>query len=272
MVNSIINSVITVSYRIKFGIQSLVIALIRMLKIQFIDWIEFIFRNEKSYHMMYTAPLEKIIGITWAIWTHRNIAVFKNWKVNPDQVINCAECTFHDIEYFNNVSDLFQQVIDDRVKCRPNKKNPHNGIWLPPDRNWIKINVDASRRDDVRSSSIGFIMQDYDAGTLMTYGGRLGDCPVVVAECEAIRQAIIKAIMMGRSKVRVYSDSQSVVKAVNRNSVVPKDIINLVEDIKWLSSYFTEFVLEYCSREDNKQADEIAKKAHMYSSCTDFRC
>lgn len=132
MVNSIINSVITVSYRIKFGIQSLVIALIRMLKIQFIDWIEFIFRNEKSYHMMYKAPLEKIIGITWAIWTHRNNVVFKNWKVNPDQVINLAERMFHDIKYFNNFSDLFQQITDDRVKCRPSRKNPRNGRWLLP--------------------------------------------------------------------------------------------------------------------------------------------
>lgn len=53
------------------------------------------------------------------------------------------------------------------------------------------------------------------------------------------------------------------VKAVNRKSVVPKDIINLVEDVRWLFSYFTDFVLEYCSRDDNKQADEITKKAHM---------
>lgn len=90
--------------------------------IQFIDCIEFIFRNEKSYRTTYKAPLEKIIGITWTIWTHRNNAVFKNWKVNPGQVINFAERTFHDIEYFNNVSDLFQQVTDDRVKCSPAKE------------------------------------------------------------------------------------------------------------------------------------------------------
>lgn len=40
-----------------------------------------------------------------------------------------------------------------------------------------------------------------------------------------------KKIMIGRFKVQVYSDSQIVVKTVNKKSIVPKDIINLVEDI-----------------------------------------
>lgn len=86
----------------------------------------------------------------------------------------------------------------------------------------------------------------------MTYGRQIRDCPIVITECETVRQVIMKSIMMGRSKVHVYSDSQSMVKEVNKNSIVSKNIINLVEDIRWLSSYFTEFVLEYCSREDNK--------------------
>lgn len=197
---------------------------------------------------MYRTPLEKIIGITWAIWIYRNNAVFKNWKVKPGQIINLAECTFHDIKYFSSLSDIFQQVTDDTVKCSPNRRNPHNGRWNPPDKNQIKINVDASRRDELRSSTIGFITQDYEARTLMTYGRRIGDCPVVVVECEAVRQALLKTVMMERSKVRVNSDSQIDVKVVNRKTTVPKDIINLVEDIRWLSSYFE---LEYYSRDDN---------------------
>lgn len=40
----------------------------------------------------------------------------------------------------------------------------------------------------------------------------------------------------------INSDSQIVMKAVNKKTKVPKVIVNLVKDIKWLSSYFTEFL------------------------------
>lgn len=55
-----------------------------------------------------------------------------------------------------------------------------------PDRNGMKINVNASRRDDLRSSTIGFIIKDYDARALIAYGRRIGDCSVVITECEAV--------------------------------------------------------------------------------------
>lgn len=45
---------------------------------QVIDWLEFIYKNEKVYGRNFKTPLEKIIGITWAIWIHRNFVVFKN--------------------------------------------------------------------------------------------------------------------------------------------------------------------------------------------------
>lgn len=44
---------------------------------------------------------------------------------------------------------------------------------------------------------------------------------------------------------------------------IPKDIINLVENVGWLVSYFREFMLEYCVRNVIREADEIAKKTHM---------
>lgn len=50
---------------------------------------------------------------------------------------------------------------------------------------------------------------------------------------------------------------------MNRKMTVPKDIINFVEDIRWLSFYFTDFELKYFSRDDNKQADDIAKSVFM---------
>lgn len=84
----------------------------------------------------------------------------------------------------------------------------------------------------------------------MTGTKKLDDCQILVAECEAVRQAIIAAIKMGRRKVYIQSDSQIVLKAVNGKMAIPKDFINLVEDIRWSSSYFKAFVWDYCYRNE----------------------
>lgn len=68
---------------------------------------------------------------------------------------------------------------------------------------------------------------------------------------------------MGYSKVCINTDFQIVVNAVNEKNLVSKDIINLVEDIKWLCLYFSNFVLDFCGRDKNKDPDGIAKNAHM---------
>lgn len=157
----------------------------------------------------------------------------------------------------------FYQGAVDKAHCGLSRRNPHNGRWITPDKNWIKINVDASRRDELRSTTIGYIIRDSDVSFLKTYSGKIGDYPVLVVECEAIRQAILEAIRMKRHKVYINSDSQIVVNAVNKKMIVPKDIINLVEDMRWLYSYFTEFMLDYCIRNDNKEADDTAKRTHL---------
>lgn len=96
---------------------------------------------------------------------------------------------FHDTKYFSDLSNIFQQDANDKDHCRPSRRNP-NGRWIPPDRNWIKINVDTSRRDNLRSTTITFIIKDNDARILMTYDGKIGACPVLIAECEAVRKQL----------------------------------------------------------------------------------
>lgn len=68
--------------------------------------------------------------------------------------------------------------------------------------------------------------------------------------------------MMERSKMYINSDSQIFVKVMNRKMTVLKDIINLVEVIRWLYSYFHRVCVEILQN-DNKEADEIAEKAHL---------
>lgn len=85
----------------------------------------------------------------------------------------------------------------------------------------------------------------------------------------AVRQAILMAISKDIPQIIVHNDSQVVVNSINRKIGIPKDVINLVEDIKCLLTHFKDNKLEYCSRTVNTDADALAKMTHM---CTSLFC
>lgn len=161
------------------------------------------------------------------------------------------------------LSNLFEQEINHPTMYKSSRNSAHHQSWVPPDKDWIRINADASRRYDLQSTTIARIIRDTDSRVLTTYNKKLGNCPILIAECEVVRCAILAAISMGYSKVYINTDSQIVVNAVKGRIPVPKYIINLVEDIRRLCLYFKNIVLNYCCREDNKDADVIAKKTHF---------
>lgn len=104
-------------------------------------------------------------------------------------------------------------------------------------------------------------MRDHSTTIIMASNKVIGDCPILQAECEAIHQAILMATQMDTDYI--HSDSQLVVNIINGRIAVPKEIINLVEDITSLLLYFKETRIEYCSRIINRDADTLAKRAHI---------
>lgn len=97
-------------------------------------------------------------------------------------------------------------------------------------------------------------MRDDKANVIMATNKTLGDCPILVAECDTVRQAIIMAVKVNIPRICIHIDSQVVANAINRKIGIPKNIINLVEDIKYLSSYIKKSRLKYCSRSINRNA------------------
>lgn len=79
----------------------------------------------------------------------------------------------------------------------------------------------------------------------------------------AMRVAIMEAILKDIRRIIIHHDSQVVVNFINIRCVVPKESINLVDDVKYLLAYFSDSSLEYCSRFINKDADALTKKTHM---------
>lgn len=47
----------------------------------------------------------------------------------------------------------------------------------------------------------------------MTRNKKLGDCPILFAECVAVREAILTVIQQGFPRTIIYSDSQVLINA-----------------------------------------------------------
>lgn len=122
----------------RFGKLSWIIAPFLNANLYFIDWIKNIWRYEKTYNRIYSNPLENFV-ISWSIWIHRNNTIFRNWKMQPAQVINLAVNTFYELRSYNIVSSIFEQDVNcDNWRKPKMKKYCH--MQSPPSRRRLDKN------------------------------------------------------------------------------------------------------------------------------------
>lgn len=113
----------------------------------------------------------------------------------------------------------------------------------------------------MRSTSIEYIMKDNRSKCHQARNRRPGDCFIHVAKCEVVPKAIPMATQKSFSRTVIQNDSQLVVNAIKGKIGVPKDIMNLVEDIKYLLTHFIECKVEYYNI--NSDPDILAEKTHL---------
>lgn len=69
-----------------------------------------------------------------------------------------------------------------------------------------------------------------------------------MAEYLIVRESIVMPMQKYIRKTINESNSQFIVRSINRKTWVPKDIINPVEDIRIITSSFQDIRLENCNR------------------------
>lgn len=82
----------------------------------------------------------------------------------------------------------------------------------------------------------------------------------MVAEALALREAIFKSKELGIQRLRCETDSLQLVKAITAKKP-PPDIYGIVSDIISLISEFELIQFRWIPREQNKDADVLAKQA-----------
>jgi len=122
--------------------------------------------------------------------------------------------------------------------------------------------IDGASRGNPGDSGIGVVICDEDNKEIQTLSRYIGEATNNVAEYMALILALQEAVKVNVKRVKIYSDSELVVRQVNgiyriRDNKL-KQLFVLFENLK---DYLKEFSLEYVEREKNKKADKLATKA-----------
>jgi len=124
------------------------------------------------------------------------------------------------------------------------------------------INVDGASSGNPGLSGAGIIARDKDGDVIFTRSIFLGEMTNNMAEYEALLIALHEAVQNSVKNVTVYTDSQLVANQVNGlYKIKNMTLFQYVKKIRQTMSNFNHFAIHYIPREQNREADKLAKDA-----------
>ncbi len=125
----------------------------------------------------------------------------------------------------------------------------------------VEIYVDGASSSNPGSAGIGIVLK-VDGRVVESISKPIGVATNNVAEYSALIEGLKVALNKGYRKIKVYSDSELVVKQVKGvYKVKDKNLLGLYKQVKELRSQFDRVEIEHINRENNKQADKLSKNA-----------
>ncbi|XP_021737330.1 uncharacterized protein LOC110703860 [Chenopodium quinoa] len=132
-------------------------------------------------------------------------------------------------------------------------------VWSPPPPDVIKINVDASTKDEgwVR---LGAVARDHSSRVLFAGVRRVqARWDPLVAEGKAALFGLKKAKEYGYKDIIIESDSEILITKLKKNSCTLSTIDSIVEDIVFCSSNFSSMFWSHVKRDENFVAHHLAR-------------
>jgi len=126
----------------------------------------------------------------------------------------------------------------------------------------LQIHIDGASRGNPGDAAFGVYVADDSGQTVAELYGYLGRATNNVAEYQALLHALRYALAKGARRVRVFSDSELVVKQIDgRYRVKHPDMLPLYRDATALLRRFQDASVAHVRREQNKDADRLANRA-----------
>lgn len=126
----------------------------------------------------------------------------------------------------------------------------------------VIINADGAARGNPGPAAIGVTIKDNKGNLITSISRRIGRTTNNQAEYRAIIAGLEKAVKLGVKQVKVYSDSELVVKQINgRYRVKNTSLRILYENVVKLAGSLERFSIEHIPRSRSTEVDNLANKA-----------
>ncbi len=133
----------------------------------------------------------------------------------------------------------------------------------------VIINTDGTAEPNPGAAAIGAIIRDEQGKVMATISQSIGRATNNQAEYRAIVTALETAIRLGAQQVTLRSDSELVVRQLNRQYRVKAATIKpLYQQVRQLLDQLGGFTIIHIPRQQNRQADRLASIALKQSGTT----
>lgn len=126
----------------------------------------------------------------------------------------------------------------------------------------VIINTDGTAEPNPGPAAIGAIIRDEQGKVMATISQSIGRATSNQAEYKAIITALETAIRLGAKQVDLRSDSELVVRQLNRRYRVKAAALKpLYQQVKQLLGQLRGFTITHIPRQQNREADNLANIA-----------
>jgi ribonuclease HI len=133
-----------------------------------------------------------------------------------------------------------------------------------PERGLQKVTlyVDGSCKGNPGEGGAGVVIKDEQERTVSHIKRYLGSVTNNIAEYQALILGLQEAKQLGSQEVMIYLDSELVVNQINGVYRVRDSTLKILEgEVRGLLKHFTRWVIRHIPREENREADRLAREA-----------
>ncbi|XP_073120004.1 uncharacterized protein [Henckelia pumila] len=161
---------------------------------------------------------------------------------------------------FYALLETYRQATRESITTHTPSETPGSSRWLPPPHGQLRLDVDASFRDEDNRCGVGGVIRTYE-GQLLAAFGRTMPRPdsVVIGELLAIHEGLRVVQEQNFQQVTGFSDSLLAVQAVTEPSRDLSYAGLCASEIKALSSLLQIISIFHVRRTDNVVVHSLAK-------------
>ncbi|XP_071939998.1 uncharacterized protein [Coffea arabica] len=193
------------------------------------------------------------INLFWQIWKARNRIVFDNEFQNPPNIVSKAQVEW--LEYEQARVEEIEQSATDNIREHQTRRQTarDDDVCLFTDA-AISARMIRTGQGIVARKWNGMIMKA--KAIVNQYKGE-----PMKEEALAIRNAMLMAEQVGWTKIKIHSDSKSVLDQIHRGNEYDVNIATILEDVQDLTTHFERYSFVFIPRTENEISHALAKFA-----------